>query len=278
MRITDWATDRGTDWGTDWDDAYANGAYIDGVDEIVAGWARRSDGLRAAQVAEVLQIGTGERPVVDLYRPDGPAQGLSVIVHGGYWMAFSGRDFAHLAAGPLARGQVVAMVSYTLAPEASISQITREVAAAVTAAAGCVDGPIRLAGHSAGGHLVTRMICEGVLPDEVAERIVHVMSISGLHDLRPLRQTAMNHTLGLTETEAISESPALLNPRAGARVSCVVGADERPEFRRQNALLANIWHGLGAETSAVELAGEHHFSVIAGLEHPDGHLTEILLT
>jgi arylformamidase len=32
----------------------------------------------------------------------------------------------------------------------------------------------------------------------------------------------------------------------------LVGGAERSEFLRQNALLANIWTGLGAETSSAE--------------------------
>ncbi|GAB5447147.1 alpha/beta hydrolase [Gymnodinialimonas sp.] len=252
---------------TDWDDAYANGAYIENADEIVAGWAER-----AAKMVPDEAL-----PGVDLYLPEGRAQGLTVVVHGGYWMAFSGRDFAHLAAGPRAAGQAVAVVSYTLAPKARIAEITQEVAHAVCAAARRIPGPIRLTGHSAGGHLVTRMACAGVLPDEVAARIVHVMSISGVHDLRPLLWTKMNETLRITRNEAISESPALLVPRGDTRLTCVVGAKERPEFRRQNALLANIWQGLGAETKAVELPGEDHFTIIEGLEAPDRTLTRLLL-
>lgn len=252
---------------TDWDDAYSNGAYIDGADKIVAGWAIRAGAMLADEVL----------PGFDLYLPEGPVQGLTVIVHGGYWMAFSARDFAHLAAGPRAAGQAVVMVNYTLAPEARISDITKEVAKAIIAAAARVEGPIRLSGHSAGGHLVTRMLCEGVLPEEVAARVVHVLSISGVHDLRPLLCTKMNDTLRLTEDEAAQESPALLIPREGTRLTCVVGAEERPEFLRQTALLANIWHGLGAETAAIALPGENHFSIIAGLERPDGALTTLLL-
>lgn len=252
---------------TDWDDAYTNGAYIDGADAIVAGWAERA----AAMVVDEALLG------VDLYLPKGPVQGLTVIVHGGYWMAFSARDFAHLAAGARAAGQAVAMVSYTLAPEARIADITQEVARAVITAAGRIEGPIYLTGHSAGGHLVTRMVCEGVLPDAVAGRIAHVMSISGVHDLRPLLRTKMNDTLRLTLHEAEQESPALLIPRKSSRVTCLVGANERPEFRRQNALLANIWHGLGADTEAIELPDEDHFTIIAELEHRDGVLTRLLL-
>lgn len=252
---------------TDWDDAYANGAYIDGADDIVAGWASRAAMMVPDEVL----------PGVDLFLPKNIPEGLTVIVHGGYWMAFSGGDFAHLAAGPRAAGQAVAMVSYPLAPTARIAEITLAVSQAVVMAAQRVDGPIYLTGHSAGGHLVSRMMCEGVLPDDVAARVVHVLSISGVHDLRPLLRTQMNETLQITQSEAILESPALLRSRANTRLTCVVGAQERPEFRRQNALLANIWQGLGADTKAVEMPEENHFSIIAGLESPAGSLTRLLL-
>jgi len=77
--------------------------------------------------------------------------------------------------------------------------------------------------------------------------------------------------------EAVAESPALLSPRGGVRLTCVVGAAERPEFIRQTDLLANIWWGLGAETRALHLPGLHHFDVIDGLATPEGVLTRLLL-
>src|SRR6185295_1629806 len=96
-------------------------------------------------------------------------------------------------------------------------------------------------------------------------RISHTVSISGLHDIRPLMKAAMNADLGIDEAEARSESPALLAPMRDARLTCWVGSAERPEFVRQNALLANIWTGLGAKTCTVEEPGRHHFDVIDGL-------------
>ena len=262
---------------TDWDDAYANAAHIPGADGFLADWPARTAALRARHPAETLRYGPGARQSMELFRPDTAAQGLTVIVHGGYWMRFSPDEFAFLAEGPLARGQAVAVVRYTLAPEARITQITAEVAAAITAAAATVPGPVHLAGHSAGGHLVTRMACAGALPDAVASRIAHVLSISGVHDLRPLRRTAMNATLQLDSAEAAAESPALRVPRDGLRLTCAVGAAERPEFRRQTDLLANIWQGLGAATQAVHLPGRHHFDVIDALAAPEGALTRRLL-
>jgi acetyl esterase/lipase len=197
---------------------------------------------------------------------------LFVFVHGGYWMAFDKSTWSHLARGALARGWAVAIPSYTLAPEARLSEITREIAAAVTFAAAEVGGGLRLAGHSAGGHLVTRMLCEDAPP---LPRLSQVISISGLHDLRPLLATEMNEKLQLDDAAAAAESAALRKPIAGARVVCWVGADERPEFVRQTDLLANIWTGLGAETRAVHASGKHHFNVIEDLADPESELARL---
>lgn len=260
----------------DWDDAYANGAYIERAADFPPRWnaaaAAFREGLGAR--AEVdLAYGPSERHRFDLFRPDGAARGLAVFVHGGYWKAFDKSTWSWLAAGPLAHGWAVAVPSYTLAPGARLGQIAREVGRAVAAGAARVAGPVRLTGHSAGGHLVSRLTCDDApLAADAAARVEHTVSISGLHDLRPLMLTAMNDDLRIDEAEARAESPALLRPRAGARVTAWVGGAERPEFLRQNTLLANVWAGIGAETKAVETAGENHFDVIDGLADPDGAL------
>ena len=268
---------------TDWDDAYANTVHIEGGELYPEQWNRRAGAFREAIQADGLAefdlaYGPTERERLDLFRPRGAAKGLAVFVHGGFWMAFDKSSWSHLAAGALACGWAVAMPSYTLAPQARISKITRQVGDAVRFAAARIAGPIRLTGHSAGGHLVTRIVCDDTpLPDDVLGRIDHVVSISGLHDLRPLIPTRMNQTLRLDQAEAASESAALRRPAARCSITCWVGSDERPEFVRQNDLLANIWTGLGAATCSVHAQGKHHFNVIEDLAHPASVLTQVLV-
>jgi hypothetical protein len=84
----------------------------------------------------------------------------------------------------------------------------------------------------------------------------------------------MNDTLRMDAAEAATESAALQTPIEGLSLCCWVGEEERPEFRRQNALLANIWTGLGARTKAVEAPGRHHFGVIEELADPASGLIE----
>jgi arylformamidase len=268
----------------DWDDAYANGANIPQGDRWPDAWVAPArhyrEWMQAAGRADLgIAYGKGERNRFDLFLPEGAPKGLVVFVHGGFWMRLDRSFWSHLAAGAVAHGHAVAMPSYPLCPTIRISGIVKEVGNAIENAAGMVEGPIRLAGHSAGGHLVSRMIsATSPLPDPVRSRIANTVSISGVHDLRPLMRTAMNLTLAIDGAEATTESPALLEPAHGARLCCWVGGNERSEFLRQNALLANVWTGLGAATMAVEEPDRHHFNVIDGLMDPDHALTRTLLT
>lgn len=267
----------------DLDDAYANGVNIPGGERWPQAWvdpARQArDVLTSAGRAKFdLAYGEGDRNRFDLFMPDGAPRGLVVFVHGGFWMRLDKSYWSHYAAGPLAHGYAVAIPSYTLTPDVRISTITREIGDAIAAAAREVSGPILLIGHSAGGHLVSRMVSEtSPLDEALRRRIRHVVSVSGLHDLRPLLRTGMNATLKLDENEARAESPVLLRPMDGARVTCWVGGAERSEFVRQNALLASIWKGLGAATATVEEPDRHHFNILEGLTDASHPLTRALV-
>src|SRR4029078_8413746 len=168
----------------------------------------------------VLVYGPCARNLLDLFLPRCTISGLFVLFHGGYWMRFDKSSWSHLAEGALNRGSAVAIPSYALCTDMRIGGIAREIAAAIAYASREIDGPIYLAGHSAGGHLVCRMMAtSSSLPETVRRRVAHVMSISGVHDLRPLMSTQMNATLKLDLDEARAESPALLEPAPGARLT-----------------------------------------------------------
>ncbi|MFK0161522.1 alpha/beta hydrolase [Rhizobium sp. NPDC090279] len=268
---------------TDWDSAYTNGAYIVDGDQWPAAWVEPAksfrDKLTAAGRAELdLVYGPAKRNRFDLFLPEGQPKGLVVFVHGGYWLQLDKSYWSHLAGGSIAAGYAVAIPSYTLCPDNRIGGIGKEIAAAITAAAEKIDGPIILTGHSAGGQLVARMMTTtSPLDGAVLKRIRHVLAISGLHDLRPIMRRKMNKELRIDAAEARAESPALLSPVDSIRLTCWVGGAERAEFIRQNALLANIWIGLGAATGAVVEPDKHHYTVLDGLMDIGHPLTRTLL-
>ncbi len=251
----------------DADDAYANGRYIAGAEAYPPRWRAEAAAFRAALGPRALcgiAYGPSARQRLDLFRPEGTPRGLMLFVHGGYWRSFGRADWSHLAAGGVGRGWAVAVPGYTLAPEASIAAITREIAAAARRAAALVPGPVVAAGHSAGGHLVARLACADVA---ATPRLVRVAPISPLGDLRPLMATAMNADFRLDEAAALAESPALQPLRAGIGVRVRVGADERPAFLAQAEGLARAW-GVPCDVAP----GLHHFDVIDDLARPESPL------
>lgn len=269
---------------SDWDDAYANGVNIARGDRWPEAWIRPAEAFRGAMLSAgraKLDLVYGERPRnrLDLFLPEASVKGLVVFVHGGFWLQTDKSVWSHLAEGAVTSGYAVAMPSYTLCPQVRIAEIVTEVAAAIGEAAKHVEGPLMLTGHSAGGHLASRMAtATSPLASHVQQRIRNVVSISGLHDLRPLLSTAMNEKLALDEAEALAESPALLRPMENARITCWAGGSERAEFLRQNALLANIWTGLGATTATVIEPNKHHFDILDGLTDAAHPLTRTLLS
>ncbi|WP_425057126.1 alpha/beta hydrolase [Rhodovulum bhavnagarense] len=262
--------------GIDWDDAYANAAHIPGAADYPSRWAEAAAAFRAGAFGECdLPYGHHPRQRFDLFMPPGAPAGLAVFVHGGYWLRFDKSFWSHLAAGPLARGWAVALPSYRLAPEVGIACITHDIAQALGVMARLLPrGPIVLAGHSAGGHLVARMICKDIhLPETVAARIARVVPVSPLSDLRPLMRTQMNTALGLDEPEARAQSPVCHTPRPDVPVVIWVGGAERPAFLDQARWLAAAWPGAALSIDAAR----HHFDVIEGFARPDSPLTGALL-
>lgn len=258
------------------DDAYANAAHIPGAGNYPGRWRAAAkafrDELSAAGRARLdLPYGEGAREKFDLFLPKDAAQGLLVFVHGGYWLDFSRSDWSHFAAGGLASGWAVAMPSYDLCPSIRISGITRQISHAIEAASKLVAGPLSLTGHSAGGHLVSRMLASGVLSQDCAHRLSHVVPISPLSDLRPLMKTSMNADLGLTPQEAEAESP-VFQPAPTVPVNVWVGGDERPVFLDQATWLTEAW-----ACGLTVVPGKHHFDVIDALSDPQSELV-ILLT
>lgn len=267
----------------DWTDAFDNSSYVPGSADLAGIWSEMAatwrDAMEGHGKARIdIRYGRHPRERFDLFLPEQAPTGLIVFVHGGYWQWMDKSDFSHLASGPRRHGWAVAMPSYPQAPEVRIRAIARSVAMAIAAAAAEVPGPIRLAGHSAGGHLVARMACTGSpLSDGVAARVQRVLSISGIHDLRPIRKSKMNAVLKLNPAEAADESPALLDPWTNLRVHAVVGARERPELMRQTRLLAEAWGRKGADISDAYLPGEDHFSIVEALADPESGLVARLL-
>jgi arylformamidase len=258
------------DFATEADRAYANAAFIPEADAFPPRWQAAAAAFRSSlgpRALSGLEYGPKPRQRFDLFLPLGTPQGLMVFVHGGYWMAFGRDEWSHLAAGALSRGWACAMPSYTLTPEARISDVTSEIRAAVRAAHARVPGPVVVTGHSAGGHLAARMACV-----DGPEGVVRVVPISPLAELTPLMATELNATLRIDANEAATQSPARLLPRKGVAVHVWVGGNERPAFLWQARTLSENWN-----CRWTVAPDRHHFNVIDDLTDADSPLMRACL-
>lgn len=255
----------------DMDLAYANGAFIAGAETYPPRWEAQAAAFRdslGARARVGLPYGTGARQQFDLFLPEGTPRGCVTFIHGGYWIAFERSMWSHLAAGVLARGWACAMPSYTLAPQARISEMTAEMVSALGAIAGEIAGPMVVTGHSAGGHLSARMGCA----DLAVPGVVRVVPISPLSDLEQIAQTKMQDKLHLDAEEIATESPARVALRQGVQAHVWVGGQERPSFLWQARLLSEAW---GCDWTVSP--GKHHFDVIDALQDPASGLVEVLV-
>lgn len=258
-----------------YDEDYKNAEYIDGAEAYPARWLEQSKAYVAelgARAQMNVRYGDSDRQRFDMFQPTGVSRGTMIFVHGGYWKALDKSYTSYLAEGALAKGWAVAMPSYDLCPDVKIADITRQIAAAVTEVGNRTFGKLALAGHSAGGHLVARMMDPLVLPADVRRRIENIVSISPVADLVPLLETTMNEVLKLDLAEAQAESPINMSPPHGVNVTIWVGADERPAFLEQSQSLSRAW---GAKKIIAE--GKHHFDVFDALTDPDSDIIKGLL-
>ncbi|KQT19792.1 hypothetical protein ASG40_02945 [Methylobacterium sp. Leaf399] len=258
------------------DRAYDNrGAVADSASRL-AGWRARSAVLRAERPG-TLDIPYGPRPRnrIDLFEGDGGNAPLLAFVHGGYWQRNAREDFGCMALGPLALGLDVALIGYTLAPEATLSEIADEIGAALRLlrardeAAGRPRRRLVASGWSAGGHLAA-LSCQWPEVDAA-------LCISGIYDLAPIRRTGLNEALRLTEDEVATLSPMRLGGRRGVPVTVAYGLCELPELQRQSRDYAALRQASGEPGGLLPLAAHDHFSILDAMIAPDGALAQAAL-
>jgi len=102
------------------------------------------------------------------------------------------------------------------------------------------------------------------------------LSISGLFDLEPIRQTPfLQPDLRLTPASVRRLSPAYL-PGPSVPLYATVGGDETEEFLRQNELIRDRW-GAAAVPVCEAVPAFHHLSVLDDLTDPHGRLHRLAL-
>jgi len=260
------------------DAAYDNLAAVTASAKLLADWAARSARFRERHRGHLgLAYGEQPRERLDLFLAGNPAAPTLAYIHGGYWqMTHQTKEmYSALAEGAVSHGLNVAVVEYTLAPEARMDRIVGEVRHAISwlhehlGDYGADPGRIYVAGHSAGGHLTAMTMPLGAVRGGVA--------ISGVYDLEPVRLNYLNEKLGLDEAEAQRNSPMLNFPPMAGPMIVTYGTAELPELCRQSVDYAHAWVGRGLPGNLLPIDGADHFTILETLARPDGELMQALL-
>ena len=240
-----------------------------------ARWSAQSELVRRA-LPGTLDVAYGEAPRerLDAFAAPKPGAPLVVFVHGGYWKAMDKSHHSFVAGALHDMGAAAVVPTYTLCPQATIPQITLQVARAVAWAwrhAGELNADARrltVIGHSAGGPLAAMMLACAweVFDASLPPRVVRAaMGVSGLSDLQPLMHPpSLQEVLRLTPQQVHQASPARLPAPTHGRLVSVVGSQESGEYLRLNRLIQQAWGRVRVPVAAA-LPGLNHFSIVDAL-------------
>ncbi len=249
-------------------------AVFDGWDAKSAAALERFDGY-----ADV-RYGPHEKQTLDVWRAKGEAKAAMVFIHGGYWRALDKKPFSMLAPAFVDAGVTFFNINYALSPSVSLEEIVRQVVQAgawIWRNASNFGAPrdrLYVSGHSAGGHLAAMMLAAlwPVYSSDLPKKLFQgALSISGLHDLRPIVHCDfLRADVHLDLATARRLSPALLPHATDAKLCTSLGGDEPQAFHEQARLLEEAWKDVFAGNIA--MPGENHFTVIDRLGEPGSAL------
>jgi acetyl esterase/lipase len=251
------------------DAAYNNGAAVKNSAALSQERREASAHYRAAHAKALdLPYGARERNKWDLYSGADAQAPCLVFIHGGYWQMNEREGFACLAEGLAAHDWSVALPGYTLAPDASLTDIAAELRAALDWLAKNgpghgIAGPIMLSGWSAGGHLTALLL------DHPA--VAGGLAISGIYEIGPLRDTYLNDKLRLTDVEIETLSPLRL-PVVPKPLVIAYGSNEVPALVNDSRMLHARRAAAHAPGPLVPVAGADHFTILQDLRSPSGVL------
>ena len=251
-----------------------NGVAVKGGAEMAAGWEQRSAEMRRRHSAHLdLRYGPRERNRIDFTKAGENAPTL-LFIHGGYWQTRAKEVFTIFAEGAMAHGINVALIGYTLAPDATLDQIVAEIHQGIDHLAGqlpvlgAAPGGIVVSGWSAGGHLTAMALSHA--------HVKAGLAISGIYDLEPIRHSYLNEKLRLDGPMSRRNSPMMLPGGAAKPLSLVVGSAELPLLRKQTADFAGHRARYGLPVTYEEIPGADHFSIMTEMLSPQGRITTLI--
>ncbi|RVE43512.1 hypothetical protein evm_011846 [Chilo suppressalis] len=237
-----------------------------------------------------IEYGSTPGQKLDIFGTDLPGDApILVFVHGGYWQELS-RELSRYPALPLYRSKVkTIVVGYDLCPVVTLAEIVNQIQNAAKFvfeyAEKMGSRGVYFAGHSAGAHLVAKLLANADFLDSTigSSRLQAAFLISGVYDLRELVHTTVNEAVQLPIEWAKPLSPQFdcyehLHIRR-VRVFIIAAQNDSPRFKKQSRefyeLLLNVCL---IQNMYLEIKDDFdHFDIVECFSQDNNFLKNLLL-
>lgn len=276
---------------------YSPSSCIDDINVFIQSYINQS--IQALSIAKTKQsvmtnisYGPNEDMTLDMFSPFNNStvkRKLQVYIHGGYWQELSKNESSFAATNFQQQGYHFAVINYSLAPKATLSEIIEQNRQALVSLYnnaekhGYDKNEIYISGSSAGAHLAMMMALTDwskYLP--VTQNIVKgVCAVSGIYDLTPIAQTYINKPLQLTPDEITLNSPLLEGLECHVQDCELIfayGDNETSEFKQQTNDMRKKLATRGITSIYKEIKNRNHFDVILDLAKPESWLSQQVIT
>lgn len=236
-------------------------------------------------VIKDIPYGKLQREKLDIYPSLQPQSKTLIFIHGGYWQMLDKSMFHFIANGFHSYGVTTVLLTYPLAPEASIDQIVLSCRKAIKwlyrnlSAFNGDPHQMYVAGHSAGGHLAAMLMAtdwEFFDPGLSAKMLKGICAVSGLFNLVPIHLSYINKVLKMDMETATCNSPVRLEPSNACPLIVAVGEAETAEFKDQSKELYTCWKNKGIDSELLQLPRQNHYSIAETIVDPQSSLHQAL--
>lgn len=263
------------------DAAYDQRAYAPLGDQITARFITDSAEVRR-RLGNPQRVSYGPTDIekLDIFRTPRANAPMMVFVHGGAWLRNQASDFHYLAENFVRGGAHFVALDFTPADKANgdlrvmADQVRRGIVWVQRNAASFGGDPNRIyvSGQSSGAHLaavalITDWAKQYAAPPDILKGGVLQ---SGMYEMKPVRLSSRGSYIKFDDAMEDAMSPQRHIANLRAPIAVMYGANETPEFQRQNREFAAAVKAAGKSVTLTVLPNHNHYEVQQTMASPYG--------